>query len=148
MSNNQNSSKLSDAKGAFSKSSLSDRRTNQIKTVSLKPPVLEKLKENLQKNWWVHVWQGLVKDEQAKHQKAMRQAVWLYLYLLVAANWKTGAVHRRLSTIISETGFQSRSVSRWLKLLREKGYIETQSTGRALQISITKWKPITRKKNN
>lgn len=99
------------------------------------------------KNWWIHVWQGLAADKQAKHQKAMRQAVWLYLYLLAAANWKTGIVHRRLSTIISDTGFHQRSVSRWLKLLREKGYIETSPIGRALHVSITKWKPITRKKD-
>jgi hypothetical protein len=31
-------------------------------------------------------------------------------------------------------------------MLRDKSYIETKSTGRALQISITKWKPIVRKR--
>ena len=148
MSNNKPQSKLSAANQQCGKSSLFDQRINRIKTESLKPPISEQgAKENSSKKWWIHVWQGLVTDKRAKHQKAMRQAVWLYLYLLIAANWRTGVVHRRLSTIISDTGFHQRSVSRWLKLLREKGYIETSSTGRALHISVTKWKPITRKKD-
>lgn len=102
--------------------------------------------EKIPRNWWIHLWQGLVVDKTAKHHKAMRQAVWLYLYFLVTANWKTGVLYRRISTITSETGFNRRSIERWLKLLREKGYIKTYSTGRALQISITKWKPISPRK--
>jgi Helix-turn-helix domain len=102
--------------------------------------------ETAQKSWWIHVWCGLVVDKTSKHQKAIRQAIWLYLYLLLASNWKTGILYRRISTITSETGFNRRSVHRWISILREKGYIETRSTGRALQISISKWKPITRRK--
>jgi hypothetical protein len=102
--------------------------------------------EALRKTWWVHVWRGLVVDKTGKHQKAMRQAIWLYLYLLLAANWKTGILYRRISTISTETGFNRRSVQRWLSVLRNKGYIETHSTGRSLQISITKWKSITKRK--
>lgn len=104
-----------------------------------------KRKEKVSKNWWIHLWQGLVVDKEAKHHKAIRQAVWLYLYFLVVANWKTGVSYRRISTIAVETGLNHRSIQRWLKLLREKGYIKTHSTGRALQISITKWKPISPK---
>ena len=98
------------------------------------------------RNWWIHLWSGLVIDKEAKHQRAMRQAVWLYLYLLMVSNWQTGTLFRRISTIVAETGFNRRSIGRWLRVLREKGYIETHSTGRALQISITKWKPIVPKK--
>lgn len=104
------------------------------------------LNKNLSKIWWIHLWSGLVLDEEAKHQKQMKQAVWLYLYFLLVANRKNGILYRRLSTVASETGFNRRSIHRWLKLLREKGYIESRSTGRALHISITKWKPIVRRK--
>lgn len=106
----------------------------------------EKLQLVSPKQWWIHIWQGLVIDETSKHQKAMRQAIWLYLYLLMVANWKTGILYRKISTIIKETGFNQRTVQRWLKILREKGYIETCSTGRSLQISITKWRPINKRK--
>ncbi|MEJ7860908.1 MAG: helix-turn-helix domain-containing protein [Pyrinomonadaceae bacterium] len=75
----------------------------------------------------------------------MKQAIWLYLYLLTVANRKNGQLFRRLKTIAAETSFHPRSIERWLKCLREKGYIETYSTGRFLQISITKWKPISKK---
>jgi len=98
-----------------------------------------------QKNWWTPVWSGLVIDKEAKHKKAIKQAIWLYLFLLTVANRKNGQLFRRLKTIAAETGFHPRSIERWLKRLREKGYIETYSTGRFLQISITKWKPISKR---
>lgn len=94
------------------------------------------------KNWWTPVWSGLIIDADGKHHKAIRQAIWLYLFLLTAANRRTGILYRKLSTITQETGFHRRSVERWLHTLRDKGYIETHSTGRALQISISKWKTI------
>jgi len=100
-----------------------------------------------QKNWWIHLWSGLVLDRQAKHKQAISQAIWLYLYFLLVANRESGKLYRRLSTIAAETGFNPRSIQRWLHTLREKGYIETRSTGRFLKISITKWKPISRRKN-
>lgn len=99
------------------------------------------------KNWWTPVWSGLLMEESGKHQKTIRQAIWLYLFLLTAANRRTGILYRKLSTITDETGFHRRSVERWLRTLRDNGYVETHSTGRALQISITKWKPILPKKS-
>ena len=124
-------------------------KNQNLQLKSSQTQIAEKqFRKKLPKNWWIHVWQGLVMDKTAKHQKAMRQAVWLYLYFLIAANWKTGVLYRRLLTIVAETGFHERSISRWLKLLREKGYIETHSTGRTLQILISKWKPIFRKKES
>lgn len=32
-------------------------------------------KGSSKKQWWIHVWQGLVMDKASKHQKAMRQAI-------------------------------------------------------------------------
>lgn len=98
------------------------------------------------KIWWIHLWNGLVIDREAKHHRLIRHAIWLYIYLLLIANRQTGISYRRISTISAETGFNRRSIQRWLNILREKGYIETHSTGRALQISITKWQPISRQK--
>lgn len=100
------------------------------------------LSASFKKNWWIHLWSGLVIDESAKHQKAMRQAIWLYLFLLLVANRRNGMLFRRISTIEKETGFNRRSIGRWLKVLRENDYIKTYSTGRFLQIAIQKWKPI------
>jgi hypothetical protein len=96
-------------------------------------------------NWWVHLWSGLVRDRTGKHYRSLKSALWLYLYLLVAANWRTGSLFRRITTISAETGLNTRTIQRWLKTLRKAGYIVSRSSGRALQISITKWRPISRR---
>lgn len=114
----------------------------------LKSEMVKESAPRLRKNWWTPVWNGLVMDEGGKHYKTIRQAIWLYLFLLSAANRRTGILYRKLSTIAEETGFHRRSIERWLRTLRDKGYIETHSTGRALQISVSKWKPITAKKKS
>ena len=93
-------------------------------------------------NWWTPLWRGLVVDPTAKHYKAMGSAIWLYLYLLVYANRSTGRLFRRNATIAKDMGLSSRTVSRWLNTLKAGAYIEIRHTGRSLQISITKWKPI------
>ena len=93
-------------------------------------------------NWWTPLWKGLPVESTAKHYKGMGSAVWLYLYLLVYANRSTGALFRRIPTIAKDTGLSSRTVSRWLHILKTGGYIEVRRTGHSLQISITKWKSI------
>ena len=94
------------------------------------------------KSWWVHLLSGLVIDNTAKHKNAMNQAIWLYLFLLLVANRRTGKSFRRISTISRETGFHPRTIHRWLKILRENGYVITESNGRSLRFEVTKWKPI------
>ena len=93
-------------------------------------------------SWWIHLYSGLVRDPEAKHQKRMGNAIWLYLYLLISANRFDGTVLRRMETIAQQTGFGERTVARWLHDLRANGYIESTSNGRSLRILITKWRPI------
>ena len=92
--------------------------------------------------WWTPVWNGLPVDSTAKHYKAIGSAIWLYLYLLIFANRTTGNLFRRIPTIARDMGLSNRTISRWLNNLKTNGYIQTRQTGRSLQISITKWKPI------
>lgn len=123
------------------------RQAKRFDSQTFSPESNQVIKPNptLPKNWWIHLWSGLILDKQAKHKQAIRQAVWLYLYLLLVASRESGRLYRRLSTIAAETGFNPRSIQRWLQTLREKGYIETHSTGRYLEIAITKWKPISKR---
>jgi hypothetical protein len=93
-------------------------------------------------NWWGHVWRGLLTEQTAKHYKAMGKAVWLYLYLIVHANRKTGILFRQTKTIAWDMGISLRTIQNWLTILRKHNYILTESTGRSLVITITKWKPI------
>lgn len=96
-------------------------------------------------NWWSHLRTGLVRDPSGTHYKLIGKAIWLYLYFLVAANWKHGTLFRRLDTISVETSFSPRSIKRWLQILRKMGYITTRKNGRSFDISITKWRPVSRK---
>lgn len=96
------------------------------------------------KNWWGHIWKGLLSEQTAKHYKAMGKAIWLYLYLIVHANRKTGVLFRQTKTIATDMGIPIRTIQQWLTALRKGGYIITQFTGRSLIVTITKWRPITK----
>jgi hypothetical protein len=100
-----------------------------------------------QKQWWAPVWKGLVMDADAKHYLKMKNAVWLYLYLLVNANRATGVLMRKTRTITADMGVSRDMILRWLSLLRKEGYIATQNTGRSLTIQINNWKPLAKHAN-
>lgn len=92
------------------------------------------------KDWWAPVWRGLVLDKEGKHYQKMRSALWLFLYLLLNANRKSGLLYKKIKTISSDTGWNRSMILRWLKILRRSGYIDTRNTGRCLLIQIRKWK--------
>ena len=94
------------------------------------------------KQWWAPVWTGLVMDESAKHYRRMKGAVWLFLYLVLGANRKTGVLMRKVKTISRDMGVTRDTTLRWLTVLRKEGYIVTVSTGRYLTIQIKKWKAL------
>lgn len=92
------------------------------------------------KQWWTPVWTGLVMDPDGRHYCRIRNALWLFLYLLLNANRKTGFLVRKVHTISKDTGINQKTILRWLIVLRKQGYIATKSNGRCLQIQIKKWK--------
>ena len=93
-------------------------------------------------NWWAPIWTGLVMDREAKHYRAMGNALWLYLYFILNAERKRGFLVRKIKTIESDTGIKQRTIRLWIKILKDKGYIRTQSTGRSLFIQIKLWKSL------
>lgn len=100
-----------------------------------------------QKQWWAPVWKGLVMDADAKHYRKMKNAVWLYLYLLVNANRATGVLMRKIKTIDADMGITRDTTMRWLGILRKEGYIATVNTGRYLTIQVKNWKPVSKYKH-
>ncbi len=98
--------------------------------------------QRTQKQWWAPVWKGLVMDPEAKHYRAMKNAVWLYLYLLLGANRRTGILMRKLGTAAKDMGVTRDTTLRWLSVLRKGGYVETVNTGRSLTIRVSRWKPL------
>jgi len=77
-----------------------------------------------------------------KHYKAMGSALWLFSYLLLHADRKTGRLIRKLETISKEMGINQRTIRYWFGRLRKQGYITTKHTGRSSEIFIQKWKPL------
>jgi Helix-turn-helix domain len=98
--------------------------------------------DRIKNDWWSPLRRGLIIEPSAKHHARMKQAIWLYLYLLLNADGRTGTLFRRLSTISKDSGIPKRTIRRWLTVLRRYGYITAEYNGHFWQIVITKWKPI------
>lgn len=95
-----------------------------------------------QKTWWAPVWKGLVTDPDARHYRRMKSAVWLYVYLLLNADRRTGFLSRKFITISKDMGLSQGAVKRWMTILRKGGYVATKSNGHSLTIRVNKWRSI------
>lgn len=91
-------------------------------------------------SWWTPLWRGLVADPESKHRKAMGPAIWLFLYLLIYADRKTGIVHRTQESMHLDSGLSVRSIQSHLRRLKKNSYISTGKKGRYLAITILRWK--------
>lgn len=97
-----------------------------------------------QTNHWGPVLRGLIIDPQAKHFLRMKQAIWLYLYLIVAANQKTGKLISSLSAISSENGIREETLQSWLGHLKKHGYVVIEKQGDLILFRLTKWSMVSK----
>jgi hypothetical protein len=93
------------------------------------------------KSWWGAVWRGLVVDDKGTHYR-MDGAIWLFLYLIIHADRRTGRLMRRYETIAADMSRPSRTIRKWMLTLRRYGYVEVARTGRSLVIHIQKWRAV------
>ncbi|GEM_PF-1583605 len=84
---------------------------------------------------------------EARHYERMGSAVWLYAWLVLRQTHQTGSIGWVLGgspvsykEIEEETGFNARTLERWMSTLRRHGYIETELAVGGLIIRITKAK--------
>lgn len=84
---------------------------------------------------------------EAKHYERMGAAIWLYGWLVLrqthqsgSVGWVLGGAPIHYCEIQAETGFAPKTLERWMRTLRERGYIETQTTQRGLVVRILKAK--------
>jgi DNA-binding transcriptional ArsR family regulator len=70
----------------------------------------------------------------------MRQAVWLYLYLLLAANPETGKRLLSPALIGREMGLSEETVRSWLGHLRGGGYVTLERQGDLVLVTVNKWR--------
>ena len=84
---------------------------------------------------------------EARHYARMGSAIWLYGWLVLrqthqsgSVGWVLGGAPVRYREIEEETGFNRRTLERWLSALRREGYIETTVAQEGISIRITKAK--------
>jgi hypothetical protein len=88
---------------------------------------------------------------EARHYERMGAAIWLYGWLVLRQTrqegeigWVLGGARISYREIEEETGFNRRTLERWMQTLRRRGYIETESSGDGVSVRITKAKKFQR----
>jgi len=83
----------------------------------------------------------------ARHFERMGAAIWLYGWLVLRqthqsgdVGWVLGGAPVNYRAIEEETGFNRRTLERWMRTLRDQGYVQTQATPGGIIIRITKAK--------
>jgi hypothetical protein len=84
---------------------------------------------------------------EARHFQRMGSAIWLYGWLVLrqthqseGKGWVLGGAPVRYKEIEEETGFNRRTLERWMHVLRGQRYIETEAVPGGVVIRITKAK--------
>jgi len=84
---------------------------------------------------------------EAQHHARMGSAIWLYGWLVLrqthqsgTLGWVLGGKPVGYREIEEETGFNPRTLERWMHTLRDRGYIETEAAAGGVVIRITKAK--------
>jgi hypothetical protein len=84
---------------------------------------------------------------EARHFDRMGSAIWLYGWLVLrqthqtgSLGWVLGGAPVNYREIEEETGFNRRTLERWMQTLRRGGYIETKAVPAGIAIRITKAK--------
>src|SRR5580658_1996325 len=87
----------------------------------------------------------------AKHYERMGSALWLYGWLILrqtrqegTTGWVLGGKPIGYREIEEETGFEPRTLERWMRILREGGYVETRTAPGGVIVQITKAKKFSR----
>lgn len=84
---------------------------------------------------------------EAQHYERMGAAIWLYGWLVLrqthqhgSVGWVLGGAPISYREIEGETGFNSRTLERWMQTLRRHGYVETEAAPSGVIVRITKAK--------
>jgi len=84
---------------------------------------------------------------EARHHRRMGSAVWLYGWLVLrqthqqgSVGWVLGGAPISYREIEEETGFNCRTLERWMHTLRRHGYVQTEAAPAGVIVRITKAK--------
>jgi len=92
---------------------------------------------------------------EARHYERMGSAVWLYAWLVLRqthqtgeTGWVLGGAPISYREIEEETGFNLRTLERWMSTLRRWGYVQTETVMGGLIVRITKAKKHAQARNS
>lgn len=92
---------------------------------------------------------------EARHYERMGSAVWLYAWLILRqthqtgeTGWVLGGAPVSYREIEEETGFNPRTLERWMGTLRRYGYVQTKAAAGGLIVRITKAKKYVQGRNS
>lgn len=89
--------------------------------------------------------QEVIAHPQARHYIRMKNAIWLYLYLISFANPKNGKFTSQLSDIAANTGYSVETIQSWLGHLRKQHYVSMKKQGSQLIFKINQWRNLKNK---
>jgi DNA-binding transcriptional ArsR family regulator len=72
----------------------------------------------------------------------MKNALWLYLCLLIKAKPRSGKTMESLEDLSQEMGIKEPLISSWLGLLRKHNYVSVRKQGNMKLIKIAKWRRV------
>ncbi len=95
---------------------------------------------NHQNNHFKTSCSNLILNPGAGHYKKLGSSLWLFLYLLLKSDCKTGIVVRNYATISQEMGVKKKTIIKWMNKLKHGQYIQTHRESHAQVIHIKDWK--------
>lgn len=98
--------------------------------------------DEFKRKYWNPIVRGLTHDSDGKHYYRLKHAIWLYLYLLIEANHRTGRVLTTLEKISSDMGLDIQLLITFLGHLKRWNYVSTQKESGQILFKIAKWKSI------
>ena len=98
--------------------------------------------DQFNRKYWNPVFRGLTHDPDGRHYFRMKHAVWLYLYLLIEANYRTGRVVTSIEKIRQDTGIETNLLCSFLGHLKQWNYVSTEKQNGHILFKISKWKTV------
>ena len=84
----------------------------------------------------------LIADPDGNHYRHLRNAIWLYLYLIAFANPKSGKLVSSLSEIATAMGQSIETISSWLGHLKKWHYVSVVKHGNSMNFRVNRWRDL------
>ena len=88
------------------------------------------------RDWWRPIWRSQLFDSGADHREKLGSAIWLYLFLLIHVDYRTGIITRSLGQLATELCAPKKTTRDWLTRLRKMSYVSAKREGTLFHIRV------------